>query len=579
MFIRRIWKLLEEDRRLMVVSVLAGLCFTGLGILPPLLVRQMIRRLDGQAVSTSFMTLGLILAAIYLTRGCVRYLYGLSSHVAAYRTLHRLTNRVFQHLQGMSASFFDRNHSGNLVARTMGDVEAVEDFIAHGIPETMLAIVIPLTMSIVLFVINWQLALVALIPLPIVALMVYVIATRTRNTWRGVRRRFAEVSARLQDYLAGISVLQAFGREQEAARSLERQSREYSDRIIYANCWSLVPAGIIETASGAGLVLVVVAGAWMVDTPGDAGMYVEVADLVVFLMYLGQIFLPFLRLANLTDNLQKAAASAERVFEVLDLESEIGDSPQAVIPEKTGSDILFDQVNFSYQPGDPVLQEASFHVAEGEVVALVGETGVGKSTACHLLLRFYEHQGGVIRLGDNDIRELPLKYLREQIGIVSQDIFLFEGSIRENLLMGSPDATELQLEVAVQAAHAKGFIEAFPDGYDTLVGERGIRLSGGQKQRIGIARALLKDAPVLLLDEATSAVDVETERAIKEAVLQLVAGRTVLIVAHRLSTIRAADRIVVLAEGRVVESGTYAELLDAGGAFTKLCAVGVEKFV
>ena len=579
MFIRRIWKLLEEDRRLMVGSVLAGLCFTGLGILPPLLVRQMIRRRDGQAVSSSFMMLGCMLAAIYLLRGCVRYLYGLSSHVAAYRTLHRLTNRVFQHLQGMSASFFDRNHSGNLVARTMGDVEAVEDFIAHGIPETMLAIVIPITMSIVLFVINWQLALVALIPLPIVALMVYVIATRTRNTWRGVRRRFAEVSARLQDYLAGISVLQAFGREKDAALSLEKQSREYSDRIIYANCWSLVPAGIIETASGAGLVLVVVAGAWMVDAPSKAGMYVEVADLVVFLMYLGQIFLPFLRLANLTDNLQKAAASAERVFEVLDLESEISDTPQAAIPAETGCDIVFDQVGFSYQPGEPVLQEASFHVAEGEIVALVGETGVGKSTACHLLLRFYDHQGGVIRLGGNDIRELPLKYLREQIGLVSQDIFLFEGSIRENLLMGAPEATETQLQVAVEAAHAKEFIESFPDGYDTLVGERGIRLSGGQKQRIGIARALLKDAPVLLLDEATSAVDVETERAIKEAVLKLVAGRTVLIVAHRLSTIRAADRIVVLEGGRVVESGTYEELANAGGAFTRLCAVGVEKFV
>ncbi|MEO2024114.1 MAG: ABC transporter ATP-binding protein, partial [Pirellulaceae bacterium] len=427
MFIRRIWKLLEEDRRLMVGSILAGLCFTGLGILPPLLVRQMIRRLDGQAVSTSFLTLGLMLAAIYLLRGCVRYLYGLSSHVAAYRTLHRLTNRVFQHLQGMSASFFDRNHSGNLVARTMGDVEAIEDFIAHGIPETMLAIVIPLTMSIVLFVINWQLALVALIPLPIVALMVYVIATRTRNTWRGVRRRFAEVSARLQDYLAGISVLQAFGREKDAARSLERQSREYSDRIIYANCWSLVPAGIIETASGAGLVLVVVAGAWMVKSPAEGGMHVEVADLVVFLMYLGQIFLPFLRLANLTDNLQKAAASAERVFEVLDLESEIVDTPQATIPEVPAFDVVFDKVCFAYQEGEPVLQEASFQVAEGEIVALVGETGVGKSTACHLLVRFYDQQGGVIRLGGTDIRELPLEYLRAQVGLVSQDIFLFEG--------------------------------------------------------------------------------------------------------------------------------------------------------
>ncbi|MFP6603332.1 MAG: ABC transporter ATP-binding protein [Pirellulaceae bacterium] len=579
MFIRRMWALLAKDRRLMVGSVVAGLVFTGLGIFPPLLVRQMIRRLEGSTATRSFLVLGLLVAGIYVLRGCARYIYGLFSHVAAYRTLHRLTNRVYQHLQGMSPSFFDRNHSGNLVARTMGDVESIEDFIAHGIPETMLAIVIPITMSVVLFMINWQLALIALIPLPIVAVMVYVIATRTRNTWRGVRRRFAEVSARLQDYLAGSSVIQSFGREREVAERLSQQSREYSDRIIYANRWSLVPAGVIEMASGSGLVLVVIAGAWMVKTPAEGGMNVEVADLVVFLMYLGQIFLPFLRLANLTDNLQKAAASAERVFELLDLETEVSDTPLAKVPQSPQFDICFEQVQFSYQQGEPVLRAASFNVAEGEIVALVGETGVGKSTACHLLIRFYNLDSGIIRLGGVDITQLPLAYLRQQVALVSQDIFLFEGSIRENLLIGAPEATDEQLQAAARAAHAEEFILSFSDGYDTLVGERGIRLSGGQKQRIGIARALLKDAPVLLLDEATSAVDAETERSIKEAVLHLVEGRTVLIVAHRLSTIRAADRIVMLEDGKVVETGSYQSLVEADGAFAKLCALGVEKLV
>ena len=579
MFIRRMWALLAKDRRLMVGSVVAGLVFTGLGILPPLLVRQMIRRLEGSTATRSFLVLGLLVAGIYVLRGCARYIYGLFSHVAAYRTLHRLTNRVYQHLQGMSPSFFDRNHSGNLVARTMGDVESIEDFIAHGIPETMLAIVIPITMSVVLFMINWQLALIALIPLPIVAVLVYVIATRTRNTWRGVRRRFAEVSARLQDYLAGSSVIQSFGREREVAERLSQQSREYSDRIIYANRWSLVPAGVIEMASGSGLVLVVIAGAWMVKTPAEGGMNVEVADLVVFLMYLGQIFLPFLRLANLTDNLQKAAASAERVFELLDLETEVSDTPLAKVPQSPQFDICFEQVQFSYQQGEPVLRAASFNVAEGEIVALVGETGVGKSTACHLLIRFYNLDSGTIRLGGVDITQLPLAYLRQQVALVSQDIFLFEGSIRENLLIGAPEATDEQLQAAARAAHAEEFILSFSDGYDTLVGERGIRLSGGQKQRIGIARALLKDAPVLLLDEATSAVDAETERSIKEAVLHLVEGRTVLIVAHRLSTIRAADRIVMLKDGKVVETGSYQSLVEADGAFAKLCALGVEKLV
>ena len=236
MFIGRMWGILAGDRRLIAGSVLAGLFFTGLGIIPPLLVRQMVLRLEGVTVSQSFLALGLMLAGIYVLRGVSRYLYGLFSHVAAYRTLHRLTNRVYQHLQGMSASFFDRNHSGNLVARTMGDVEAIEDFVAHGIPETMLAIVIPITMSVVLFLINWQLALIALIPLPIVAALVYVIATRTRNGWRGVRRRFAEVSARLQDCLAGSSVVQSFGRERQMAENIRKQSLEYSDRMIRANC-------------------------------------------------------------------------------------------------------------------------------------------------------------------------------------------------------------------------------------------------------------------------------------------------------------------------------------------------------
>ena len=296
-------------------------------------------------------------------------------------------------------------------------------------------------------------------------------------------------------------------------------------------------------------------------------------------MYLGQIFLPFLRLANLTDNLQKAAASAERVFQLLDLEAEIVDAPGAKVPQSPAFDISFDQVKFSYQQGEPVLQGASFEVAEGEIVAIVGETGVGKSTVCHLLIRFYDVTGGSIRLGGVNLEKLPLSYLREQIALVSQDVFLFEGSIRDNLLIGLPQATAAQLEAAVRAAHAEEFIQSFPDGYDTLVGERGIRLSGGQKQRIGIARALLKDAPVLLLDEATSAVDVETEQLIKEAVLRLVDGRTVLIVAHRLSTIQAADRIVMLQGGRVVETGSYQTLVDAGGPFAKLCAVGVEKFV
>ncbi|MCH8829253.1 MAG: ABC transporter ATP-binding protein [Planctomycetes bacterium] len=530
----------------------------------------MILRLD-QPSRGGFLLLGGLVAGIYLLRGGTRYLYGLSSHIAAYRTLHRMMGRVFAHLQRQPPSFLHATHSGELVARSVGDVQEIEDFIAHGIPETMLAIVIPLTMSVVLFILNWQLALIALLPLPIAAVLSYLLTRRVRNYWVGVRRRFAGLSATMQDHLSGLPTVQSFTAEKESAAKIERESRQYRDSIIHANRWSLMPAGIVETASGGGLVLLICAGAWM--TGADSRLNVDVADLVVFVMYLGQIFTPFLRLANLTEQLQKSAASAERVFELLDTQPEITDSANAAVPATPAFDIVFDRVQFAYGSNPAVLNGASFEIAAGETVAVAGVTGVGKTTLCHLLLRFYDVNAGEIRLGGHDIRQLPLQYLRSQIAFVSQDVFLFQGTIRENLLLGNPAATDDELHAAAEAAHCLEFIESFPDGFETIVGERGVRLSGGQKQRVAIARALLKDAPVLVLDEATSAVDSETEAVIREALGHAFAGRTVLIVAHRLSTIQAADRIVVLDGGRVVETGTYDELTTADSHFARLCRV------
>lgn len=573
-FASRIWQTLAGDRRLMIFSIVCGLCFTALGIIPPLLVRQMLYWLRDPRVAGSFWALGGLVAVVYLLRGVARYLYGLSSHIAAYRALHRLSLSVYRHLQKMSPSYLNRHHSGNLVARTMGDVAAIEDYISHGIPESMLAIVIPVTMSVVLVLINWQLALVALAPLPVMAVLVYVIARRTRNKWRGVRSRFAKVSGRIQDHLGGLAVIQSFVAEASMARRVESESQEYRDRIIEANRWSLVPAGVIEVASGAGLVLIVWSGGWMTsDAGGGFGLKVDVADLVVFLLYLGQIVQPFLRLANLTDTLQKASASAERVFELLDTRPDIVDRPGASVPSSPDWSINFESVSFGYGDGQSVLQDVSFRVHEGETVAVVGATGVGKTTACHLLTRFYEPDAGVVRLGDVDVCDLPLSWLREHVAMVSQDVFLLSGTIRDNLLLGREGVSEERIEEVVRVSGSDEFVAMLPEGLETRVGERGIRLSGGQKQRIALARALLKDAPVLVLDEATSAVDGATESRIKQALREATRGRTVLVVAHRLSTITSADRIVVLEDGRVVQTGTYEELSSVDGAFTRLCRV------
>lgn len=566
MLLSRVFKLLRGDRRLIVLSVVFGLLFSGLGLVPPLLIRQMVLWVRAPSVEgRDFLLLGLLVLVVYVLRGVCRYLYGVFSHVAAYRTLHRMMTTVYEHLQRQPAAFYSREQSGNLVSRSVGDIEAIEDFIAHGIPETLLAVVIPAAMACVLFSINARLAFVVLLPLPMVAALVYGVMKSTKRSWRGVRSRIADVASRVQDNFSGMADIQSFVREREKADEVRRASAAYRDRIIYANKWSLVPPGVIETASGAGLVLVV----------GYGGLLAErgtllVADLVVFLMYLGQIFLPFLRLANLTENLQKAAASAERVFALLDTQPTIVEAADARAPNSMRWDIEFDDVTFGYTPETPVLRNVSFAVEPGERVALVGPTGVGKTTATKLVPRFYDVAGGAVRVGGHDVRRLKLDFLRANVAMVLQDVFLFHGTVRENLLVGHPEATERELREAARIANAEQFILALPQQYDTPIGERGVRLSGGQKQRLSIARAVLKNAPILLLDEATSAVDAETESLIQEALIRLAVGRTLLVIAHRLSTIRNADRIVVLVDGQVDEMGSHDELMERDGYYARM---------
>ena len=563
-FLKQFWNILEGRRRLLVLSVLCGLVFAGANLLPPLMIARVIEWITeggGSADELGWLSAGLL--GVYLLRGVARYGYGLFSHQAAYRTMDDLMVRVYRHVQSLPHRFFSGERTGNLISRSINDIEAVEDFIAHGVPETVLAIVIPVAMAAVLFTLDAELAVITLLPIPLAGFLIFRFVRRVRDMWRDVRSTLSDLVARVHDNFAGIRVIKSFVQEEVAASHVERHSGAFRDASIKANSMSLMPAGIVEAAGGFGIVLVMWAG-------GSAALAdrIDVAELFIFIVYLGHIYQPFLQLASINDVLQKAAVSTDRVFQLLAVEADIVDAPDVCAPDHAEWTVEFCDITFAYDEADgPVLHDVSFAIPAGEVVAVVGHTGAGKTTVSHLLPRYFDPQLGSVRIGGHDARQLPLSWLRGHIASVDQDVFLFHGTVGDNIRFGRPEASESDLRAAAAAANADEFIEQLTDGYNTLIGERGVRLSGGQKQRLAIARAILRDAPILILDEATSAVDTHTELLIQEALTRLMAQRTTLVIAHRLSTVRHSDRIVVLNAGRVVESGHHEQLLTQFGPY------------
>lgn len=550
----------------MVCSVGCGLLFAGANLIPPLLIRKLIQWLtEGSGTSTELLYVSLALFGVYLIRGATRYGYGWFSHQTAYNVMHDLMVRVYRHLQRLPHRFFTDQRTGSLISRSVNDIESVEDFVAHGIPETALAAIIPISMIVVLFTLNPELAIITLIPIPIAAFLVYKFVSKVRAMWRSARERLSELVALVQDNLSGIPVIKSFVQEQPRAALVTGRSAAYRDSLLKANNISLMPAGIIEATGGLGIVLVIWAG-------GDMAFEgkISVADLFVFIVYLGHIYQPFLQLASINDVLQKAAASTTRVFDLLAVEPEIVDRPGARSPDDIEWRIDFESVDFSYDEGIPILRDVTFPVEPGSVVALVGPTGAGKTTISNLIPRFYDVGSGAVRIGGHDVRDLELDFLRSNVASVLQDVFLFHGSVRDNILFGNPNASEEEVVAAARAANAEEFIIDLANGYDSIIGERGVRLSGGQKQRLSIARAILKDAPILILDEATSSVDAETESLIQEAIQNLTHNRTTVVIAHRLSTVRNADRIIVLEDGAIRESGSHDRLMHEEGLYARM---------
>jgi subfamily B ATP-binding cassette protein MsbA len=478
---------------------------------------------------------------------------------------HDLRRAIYHRMQRLSLAYHDHKQTGDLISRVTSDIDAIQSFIASGVLGALVNAVTLVGMVGVMLYMNWKFTLIALSVAPLLFAVVFSYTRRIKSAAREVRKKEGEIVSVIQEVLSSIRVVKAFAREEYEERRLEVESLEGIEIAMRARSLKAKLSPLVDIIVAAGTSLVLWFGARMVlDGSLSPG------SLIVFILYLGKMYKPMQQLSKTTDSYSKAAVGFERIEEILELDGEVKDLPGARKAPRFKGKVEFQGVQFSYQPDRPVLRGVSFQIQPGQVAALVGPTGSGKTTIISLIPRFYDPGAGIVRVDDCDVRRYQQRSLRQQMSFVLQETLLFHGPVWKNIAYGKPDASRSEILRAAEFANAHEFIEKMPDGYDTVIGERGVTLSGGQRQRIAIARAIIRNTPILILDEPSSGLDAASEKLVFEALDRLMEGKTSIVIAHRLSTIRRADIIFVVKDGMIVEQGTHEELLAAGALYAQL---------
>ena len=532
----------------------------------PQILRTMTKTLfteTPEKILHALLPVGIVLLIIYLVQMGCKYYVSYQGHMMGARMERDMRQQLFEHYEKLSFSYYDQNNSGQMMSKLVSDLFDISEFAHHG-PENLFISLIKIIGSFVfLFLINWRLAIPLLVLVVFMLFFSYGQNRKMQETFMDNRRKIGDVNASLQDTLAGIRVVQSFANETVECEKFKKSNEGFlKSKDANYHCMGSFMSGNLFF-QGLMYLVTLVFGGWLI-----AHGQMEAADLAMYALYIGIFISPIQILVELTEMMQKGLSGFHRFLDVIDTEPEIVDAPGAEELTDVTGHVCYEDVSFHYSDDDTsVLSHVSFEIPAGKSIALVGPSGSGKTTICSLLPRFYDVTGGKITIDGKDIRNLTLKSLRETIGLVQQDVYLFCGTIRENIAYGKPGASQKEIESAAKKANIHDFIMGLPDDYDTFVGERGTRLSGGQKQRISIARVFLKNPSILILDEATSALDNESERHIQKSLEELAKNRTTITIAHRLSTIRNADEILVVAESGIEERGTHEELLKKDGIY------------